>query len=212
MPRGFAGKSVERFFSNTEGALEKAAGAHNRNPFEGMSSMRVPFPSIPTPRNIGAPFEPSEAWTGAPHSSRAGMPGNLVSDPGVVDRAVRQTESADYNAGSGVNEICDAIDTMCDSIFVIPETSQRVKEATARLKETLGTFNSLTEETNATMKSFSREISTLDLGNNAETAFSRQAADQAISRVSSSIDRQINAMKNTEESYRNASARILSHR
>ena len=201
MPRGFSSKSAEKFFTNTGEALEKASQAHNRNPFENHQSRLVPLPNLPTPTNVQPPFSPEEAWTGAPHGRNAGNSSNIVADSHIYEQISRQVDMIDDQAGYSIYKCCNDIETMCANIFIVPSTVSQINNFVSQVKNSMGTFRSLTEEVNICARKFTHAIADIDHGSMNLVAKSRQGAEQAIRRVSDSMDRQIQNMERTVANY-----------
>ena len=202
MPRGFAGKSVERFFTNTEEALMRAGDAHSRKPFDGHTTGSVPLPPLPTPINQPAPFAADDAWKGAPHARNAGDSSNVVVEPDAYNTILQRMDVVDYQAGADMYAISNEIEEICSTIFVVPETGPRISGIADQFKKSLNQFRAATEEVIIDTRRFISTASDVDHGNTEELAISRAAADQAIGRVSSSIDRQISSMERTASAYK----------
>ena len=177
MPRGFSGKIVEHFFSNTSAALDMANMAHSRDPFEGMASNRVPLPNMSTPRNISAPFTVEDAWSNAMHARRVGNCSNVVVDHQLYGDAVSRVDVIDDQAGADIYMIANAIEDMCARIFVVPETVKRILAVTDQLKGSLGQFRSLTEDANIDMRRFVGAISAVDHGSMKQLAISDSGSE-----------------------------------
>jgi len=207
--RGFAGKSVERFFTNTGEALNAAGKAHSQDPFEGMSSNHVPFPNIPAPRQPQVPFSPEDAWASANQTRNVGNASNVVVDPQVYKEVLRRVEMIDEHAGADVYMIANAIEEMCAKIFVVPETVSRILAITGQVKASLGRFRALTGDTEINMSRFMNAMSDIDHGNTGLLAISTQGAEQAMNRVAVSFNRQLDSMESTSNSYRSQSASLL---
>ena len=210
MPRGFVGNSVKKFFENTEAALDRAGDAHNANPFEGRRSGVVPLPVLPATNNQTAPFSPEDAWSGGPHARNVGNSSNVVVDPDVYRHTLQRMDMVDYQAGADMYMISTEIEDMCSTIFVVPETGPRIAAIADQLKRSLGPLRSLTEEVAIDVRQFANEISNADHGNSQEVAISQAGSDQAIQRVSSSIDRQISSMERTSNIYQTRSQSLAS--
>ena len=209
MPRGFAGKSVEKFFTNTEEALERAGEAHNKNPFERhRSNGSVPLPNLPPTHNQPAPFTSSDAWTGGPHGRNVGDSSSVVVDTDVYNAVIQRADMVDHQSGGDMYAMCNTIDEICETIFVVPETSPRIAAITDQFKKSLGHYRSLTEELAICVRRYTNEISNIDHGSMDEVAMVKAASSQAIGRVSSSADRQISSMERTSESYKNQAKRL----
>jgi len=208
MPRGFAGKSVKKFFANTEDALARAGEAHNKDPFAGHPLGKVPLPHLPEPRNQPAPFSQEEAFTGGPHARNIGDSSSVVSDPDVYTDVLRRMEMVDYQAGADIFMISNTIEEICSTIFIVPDTCERITALCGQLKKELGPFRSATEEVAIETRKFANAISDIDHGNMEELAMTRIGADQAINRVSSAIDRQVSSMERTAEIYESRASQL----
>jgi len=209
MPRGFAGKSVERFFSRTGDALKRAGDAHSRVPFEGRAEGLVPFPRFATPNNQPIPFAPEDAWSEASHGRGAGDSSNIVVDPDVYNDVMRRVDILDNQAGEDLHMVCTTIEDMCARIFIVPGTVPRILNVSEQLKNSLGQFRALTDDANISMRRYVDDVMDRDRGNTKQLALSKAGAEQAINRVSGTIDRQINSMERTAESYKNRASNMM---
>ena len=209
MPRGFVGKSVKKFFTNTEEALDRAGNAHNRNPFDShRTNHSVPLPNLPPINNQPVPFTPADAKSGGPHARGAGDSSNVVVDPDILDNIARRMEMIDRQATDDMCRVADEIEEMCSTIFVVPETAVRIRSLCDEFKRTMHQARYVTEDTAIDVRKFVNEVSSIDHGNPGEIAMSRSGADQAIQRVSSSMDRQISNMERTANNYKTQSQRL----
>ena len=208
MANGFIGKSAGKFFTNTGDALRQAGEAHDRDPFEGLTSNRVPFPSLPTARNQTIPFSPDEAWTGSTNARSVGDASNIVVDPDVYSHVMRRVETVDHQAGADIYMVATAIEEICTGIFVVPETVPRILAITSQLKNSLGQFRSLTENANIDIRGFVHAMAEIDHGNTGLLAVSRTRADDVIQRVSTTMNRQVDNMESTTGSYRSQAGNI----
>ena len=208
MPRGFAGKSVKKFFANTEEALTRAGAAHSKDPFENTTSKLVPLPNLPEARNQPAPFTQEEAFTGSPHSRRVGNSTSVVVDPDVYNTVLQRMDTVDYQAGADMYMISNEIEELCATIFVVPDTVEQIATLCSQFKKELNQFRAVTEEVAISTRQYLSRVSEIDHGNTEELAFTSQGADQAIQRVSSAIERQVSSMERTVENYQSRASRL----
>jgi len=209
MSRGFVGKSAERFFAATENAFEKAGDAHEKKPFEGKKEGIVPLPRLPSVSNKDAPFEAADAWSGTAHARNAGNSSNIVVDPQVYDAILRRVDMTDHQVGADLYRVAAAIEEMCAKSFVVPETAARVLAVISQVKNSLGQFRALTEDAAISIRRFASAISDADLGNTGQVAVSEASAEQIISRVSSTLDRQTDSMERTANNYKTCSETLM---
>jgi len=130
-----------------------------------------------------------------------GNSSSVVVDADIYNTVLQRLDTADHQAGADMYAMCNTIDEICETIFVVPETTPRIKAMTDQFKKSLGQFRSLTEEVAIDVRRYTSEISNIDHGSMEEVAMVETASNQVIGRVSSSIDRQINSMERTSESY-----------
>jgi len=209
MARGFSGKSVARFFKNTCAALDEAGIAHNRNPFEGVATNLVPLPTVVATNNVSAPFTAEDAWSDRMQARRVGNESNIVVDQQLYENIINRVDAIDDQAGADIYMMANAIEDMCARIFVVPETVNRILAITSQLKSSLGQFRSLTEDTSIDMRRFVNAISAVDHGNTKQLSMSDTGSEQAIRRVTSSVDRQVTNMERTASRYRLQSDNIM---
>ena len=209
MPRGFVGKSVKKFFQNTEDALTQAGEAHNRNPFDNhRANHSVPLPNLPTTTNISSPFTPEQGLSGGSHAMGVGNSSNVVVDPDVLETAVQRMDRLDRQATDDMCNIANEIDEICSTIFVVPATVTHIARLTDEFKKHIMPGRYVTEDMVIDVRRFMDQTSNTDHGNMGVIAMSRPGADQAIQRVSSSIDRQISNMERTVGNYQTRSETI----
>jgi hypothetical protein len=157
MPDGFAGKPALMYLQMVESILVSAKEEHNKNPFEGMSTVSTSLPPLPQRNNINTPYELSTANSGVPGTGM-GHPGNIVVGEGEYEDIFSQLSSLDENAGADLHNIVTQIEDLYQYDFVMPETIQKSRVLTDGFKLSLGEFRSLTEETMVIMRGYVNEI------------------------------------------------------
>jgi len=210
MPRGFAGKSVKKFFANTEEALDRASNAHNTNPFDRhRSNHSMPLPNLPPTHNQPAPFTAADAMSDSvSHARNVGDVTNIALDPGVVEDISYRMQRIDRQAADDMRRVADEVEAMCGTIFVVPETVERIRSLCDDFKRAMHYAGHVTDDAAMDVRKFVNEMCDIDHGNPEILAISRTGADQAIDRVSRSMDRQIQNMERTVDSYKNQSLRL----
>ena len=201
MARGFSGRSVERFFTNTGEALHAAGKAHDIDPFVGMTADLTTFPSLPNRSNRPVPFQPEDAWSGGNHARSVGDSSNIVVDPHVYNEVTQRVDRVDHQAGADLYAVAEAIEEMCAKIFIVPETVPHILAITRRLKGSLGRFRAYTEDSNINIRRFVNHIADADRGNTGIVAISTAEAERTINRVSSTANAQADNMERTASGY-----------
>lgn len=225
MPRGFIGRTVESFFTETNQELTIAGQEHNQNPFEGDQNARgasvsagdprrtppsetsdpslstnVNPPRLPPVRNQRLPFQVESALTGG-FSLGIGNSTNVVVDRDTYENVMRSVNTVDDRAGEDVYRTATAIEEMCANIYIVPRTVPRILEVTGRLKSSLGEFRSLTEDAIIQVRGFVNEVSEIDMGNTSLVVVSESAAENVVRTVSNSMERQAESMEDTERNF-----------
>ena len=196
---GFSSMTFERFLITTNNAMTAAGEVHDRNPFEGVTSVNVPLPSVNIGRNQSHPFSPDEA-IGGRHPVGIGSHTNVVIDQGVYENALRRADVMEDQLGEEIYKTAMAIEKMCTSIYIVPETVPKILALTEQVKSSLGQFRALTEDASIQTRKYINEIMQLDQGSG-NIAVSERVAHNVMRNVSSAANRQGDNMRNTARGF-----------